>query len=153
MTSRAWVPTEPVEPRITTPRVTGSVYGREPERRLSVELELQREVVRDRQTEQQRVEPVEHAAVAGQQCTEVLEAEVALQHRLAQIADERADRNEHAEYCALARRPRADLADQRRADHDRREHAGDAAFDRLVGRHLGRDRRVTELRPDEEPDD
>src|SRR3954471_8586720 len=137
MTSRAWVPTEPVEPRTTTPRVIASAYGPRPGSPLSaelVDLELEREVIGDRQAEEQRVEAVEDAAVARQQRPEVLDPEVALEHRLAQVADECADRDEHAEHCALARRPRADLPHQQRADQHRREHARNTAFDALVGR-------------------
>src|SRR3954469_21706085 len=114
MTSSACVPTEPVDPSTTTPRVMPSGYGSEwlgqASARKSEDLELEGEVVGDRKAEQQRVEAVEHAAVAREQGPEVLDAEIALEHRFAEIADERTDRDQHAEQRTSAHRPRIDVA-------------------------------------------
>ena len=75
-TSSAWRPIEPVEPRSATPR------GRA---RASVEDADDIEV-RDGRREQERVDPVEHAAVAGDERARLLRAGRALEHRLGEVA-------------------------------------------------------------------
>src|SRR5580658_8966798 len=71
MTSSAWVPTEPEEPIRLTERI-----GSAEVKRLDHE-------VRGGKDEEEAVEAVEDAAVAGQQSAHVLEPEVSLDHRLA----------------------------------------------------------------------
>ena len=61
------------------------------------------EVRRRRGGEEQRVDPVEHAAVAAEQRARVLHAHVALEHRLEEVADRRGDREHHAEDDRLRR--------------------------------------------------
>ena len=60
--------------------------------------------VRRRGGEEQRVEPVEHAAVAAEQGARVLHARVALEHRLEQVAERRRDRDHAPEDERLADR-------------------------------------------------
>ena len=55
------------------------------------------QVVDRGQAEQHGVEPVEHPPVAGEQRAEILQAEVALEHRLAEIAEWGEDGNDEAE--------------------------------------------------------
>src|SRR4051812_34695110 len=70
-TSSVCVPMDPVDPSTATVVIDGS------------EDDDACEVVGRRQAEQQGVEAVEQAAVAGEHRTHVLDAEVALEHRLA----------------------------------------------------------------------
>src|SRR3954467_13774517 len=74
MTSAACVPIDPVEPtRLTVV--------------MSVQLQILSEVVRGRQDEEEAVEAVEHPAVAGEDRAHVLDADVALDERLGQVAE------------------------------------------------------------------
>ena len=66
-------------------------------RRSSADRQRAGEVVDGRQAEQDGVEAVEDPAVAGQERAEVLDAEVALEHRLAEVAERRDDRHDDAE--------------------------------------------------------
>ena len=86
------MPIEPVEPRTTT-RIG---------RAHQTSRERDDQVVDGGQAEQHRVEAVEHAAVPGQERAEVLEPEVALEHRLAQVAERGEDRDHDAEQQAVA---------------------------------------------------
>ena len=79
-------------------------------------LQVQRHVVRDGQREQQAVEAVEEPAVTRQECAEVLDAEVALQHRFAQVAHERGDAEQQAgggEHEHLVASPRCEVRQHR----------------------------------------
>src|SRR5262249_25854181 len=105
-TSSACVPIDPVDPRMATPRVMGPRLGAatrpyDRRRRLSTVFSAQfqghREVVGDRKAEEEAVETVEHATVTGQQRAEVLQPEVALDHRLTQVSEERATGDEQPE--------------------------------------------------------
>src|SRR4051794_5428079 len=110
MTSRAWVPIDPVDPRTTTPRVTGPAYGpilRAGRQPASPDLQVNGEVVGDREAEQQRVEAVEDAAVARKEGPEVLEAEIPLEHRLAEVAEEGTAGDEDPEHETLVPVPGA----------------------------------------------
>src|SRR5580704_4980096 len=79
MTSSACVPIEPEEPIRLTERIS------------SPEVERLDREVRCGKYEEQAVHPVEHATMPGQDPTHVLDAEVALEQRLAQVADRRHD--------------------------------------------------------------
>src|ERR1700689_2873537 len=107
MTSSAWVPTDPVEPIRLTVRTRVS----------SPEVHRLDHEVRGGHDEEQSVDPVEDAAVAGQQPSHVLEPQVPLDHRLAQVAQGGHDRHHHAVERGLAQRPGVDEVD----DHDRDE--------------------------------
>src|SRR5277367_230679 len=77
MTSSAWVPTDPVEPIRLTVRTKVS----------SPEVHRLDHEIRGGHDEQQSVDTVQDAAVAGQQTSHVLEPQVALDHRLAQVTE------------------------------------------------------------------
>src|SRR5262249_24230038 len=119
MTSSAWVPTEPVLPRIATrraarPDVPGFTTvdpapacrssGHACAASSSDEAAGDDQVEDGGQAEQHRVEAVEHAAVPGQQRAQVLEPEVALQHRLAEVTERGEGRDDEAEQQAVAER-------------------------------------------------
>src|SRR6204780_1529492 len=110
MTSSAWVPTDPVEPIRLTVRTRVS----------SPEVQRLDHEVRGGHDEEQPVDPVQDAAVAGQQPSHVLETQVALDHRLAQVAQRGDDRHHYAVERGLAQRPRMD-----EVDHDDRDQDGD----------------------------
>src|SRR5947208_13416510 len=137
MTSSAWVPIEPVDPRITTPRVMAQAYGRirdapatGPE--LSADFQVEREVVGDGQAEEHAVEPVERSPMAGKYRTEVLHAQVPFDHRFAQVTEERADGDERTQGEAALVRPRTDQAHEQCAHDERRDHPAHRSFSRLV---------------------
>src|SRR5471032_1624237 len=91
--------------------------------RFSDQLQRDDEVVREREAEQKGVETVEHAAVTRQQGAEVLQAEVALDHGLAQVAEECPARDQQAEQkAAVVLIPRRDVADYNPTDQQRRDH-------------------------------
>ncbi len=90
--------------------------------------------------------------MSRQQAAHVLQAEVALEQRLREIAQRRRHRHAQAEHQGLAGRERADVEGDR--EHERAEQRGDQTseqpFDRLVGTD-GREWCATELTTDEEP--
>src|SRR5947199_8075231 len=114
MTSSAWVPTEPVDPRIATCFIrTASVH------------DVQRNVVRGRTGEDERVEAIHDPAVAGQDRTEVLDAKVALDHRLDEVADRCHHRDHETEEQAIAEAtllPAVDRVDDDHAHDDAGDH-------------------------------
>src|SRR5687767_11071953 len=121
MTSSVCVPIEPVEPSRTTLVVV--VTPR------SADLELNGEVEDRGQAEEDRVEAVEDATVAREDGAEVLDAEVALDHRLAEVAERRHDRDDGAEgeavrELAVPRRQAQAFAHDPAEDH-RRSHAAE----------------------------
>src|SRR5581483_3886011 len=73
-TSSAWVPMEPVEPSRLTVRIS------------SPEVERLDHEVRGGQREEQPVDPVQEATVPRQDARHVLDPQVALDHRLGQVA-------------------------------------------------------------------
>ena len=77
-------------------------------RRPSDDAAGENQVVDGGEAEQHRVEAVEHAAVTRQQRAEVLEPEVALEHRLAEVTERGEDRHDEPEQ---ARRCRASSTD------------------------------------------
>ena len=91
-----------------------------------------REVGR-RRREEERVEPVEHAAVAAEQAAAVLHARVALQQRLEQVAERAGDREDHAERDRLRDREEVLLVHRDERDEDRRRGAEHEALPRLAG--------------------
>ena len=122
-TRSAVVPIEPVEPRMATPRVlTGrSGCGEPPEQ----------EQIRDREHEDQAVEPVQDAAVARDDPRAVLHAAFPLEQRFEQVADLRGDADDGTEQKragtvmreAEMRRARAPTARTARTPHAGREAA------------------------------
>ena len=91
-TRSAVVPIDPVDPSIATPRLRRcAAVIAEPARAASVSRS-----VRHRQREEQRVDPVEHAAVPGNEVRAVLHARLALEHRLHQVADLAGDADDDA---------------------------------------------------------
>ena len=87
-TSSAWVPMDPVEPRMTISAHGIQVY--EPPRRApSGYRDRVRRVVADDHRDERGVEAVEHAAVLAEEAAGVLDAQVALDHRLEQVAERR----------------------------------------------------------------
>src|SRR5829696_1544843 len=113
MTSSAWVPIEPVEPR------TATRFSLPPSE--SDDLEQAAEVVRRRQGEQQGVEAVEEATVAREDVAHVLATEIPLDHRLAEVAEGCDDCDHHAEGEGLAHtveRLPADDPDRHRGHDD-----------------------------------
>src|SRR5580704_3448833 len=123
MTSSAWVPTDPVEPIRLTVRTRVS----------SPEVHRLDHEVRGGHDEEQPVDPVEDAAVAGQQPPHVLEPQVPLDHGLAQVAQRRHDRHHHAVEGGLAQRPGIDEGDDDDRDEDGHHGTTDEALPTLVG--------------------
>src|SRR5271167_567438 len=80
-TSSAWVPMEPVEPIRLTVRIR------------SPEVDRLDHEVRGGEDEEEAVEPVQDAPVAGQEAAHVLDAEMPLDHGLAEVAERRHDRH------------------------------------------------------------
>src|SRR5215831_20915228 len=118
MTSSAWVPTDPVEPRIATCFIRPESSGR-----ASSVHDVQRDVVRGGQGEDEGVESVHDPAVARQDRSEVLDTEVALDHRLDEVADRRHDRDDQTEEEAVAEAALLPAVDG--VDHDHaHDHAG-----------------------------
>ena len=95
--------------------------------------------------------------MARQERAEVLEAEVALEHRLAQVAERGDDRDDEAEQQAVGRASRSTVrADRCRRSppmHDRRDHPADEPSKVLFGDIAGDDAAASELRADEVADD
>src|SRR3954452_15235607 len=100
-TSSAWVPIDPVAPRMPSclmprsypalgatplsgPNITSSEHDTEQQERR-------------RRHEQQGIDPVEHPAVTGQQRPHVLDADVALEQRLREVAERGGDRDHQPE--------------------------------------------------------
>src|SRR5262245_35896590 len=141
-TSSAWVPIDPVDPRMATPRVMDTRLGaatrsadRRPSLRAMISAQFQGhgEVVGDRQAEEQAVEPVEHTAVTGQKRAEVLQPEIALDHRLAQVPEEGAEGDQQTEeQTPVVLIPGRDLRDEDPSEQHRRDHARDRALHTLV---------------------
>ena len=95
--------------------------------------------------------------MAGQERPEVLDPEVALEHRLAEVAERRGDRDEDAEQSRRPRRSRPTgerIAPTKPPTHDRRRPCRPTRPSTvLFGEIVGRERRPAELRADEEADD
>src|SRR5580704_4094581 len=121
MTSRACVPTEPEEPIRLTERIG------------SAEVKRFDHEVRGGQDEEEAVEAIEDAPVPGQQPAHVLEAEVPLDHRLAQVTERRHDGDDNAVEQRLAHGPRVDEVDHDDGHQDRGESATDQTLPALVG--------------------
>src|SRR5690606_40481455 len=92
ITSSAWLPIEPVAPSTTT-WLIGSQQAAD-----------QKEHVSGRDGEQEAVDAVEHAPVAGKHRAHVLDAEGALDHRLGQVP-QRTDRGDDCSEDERAREP------------------------------------------------
>ena len=73
--------------------------------------------------EEQRVDAVEHAAVAAEQRARVLHLHVPLEHRLEQVAERRRDREHGAEHDRLGDREEVLLVERDEGDEDRRGRA------------------------------
>ncbi len=80
-------------------------------------VEEHRHEVRDRQDEQQRIEAVEHATVARQDRSHVLDPEVTLDERLAEVAERGDQRAQQGEDERLAQRA-TDRLDADQPDDD-----------------------------------
>ncbi|MCU0619713.1 MAG: hypothetical protein MUF40_07450 [Gemmatimonadaceae bacterium] len=109
----------------------------------------------DGEHEEHAVDPVEEAAVAGQERRGVLDPRLALEERLDEIADLRDERDDDAEEDDPPRRE-AELRvrdeqepDEGERHHDREGDAADGAGDRLAGAHGGDELRATDEAPDE----
>src|SRR5581483_11194017 len=98
ITSTAWVPMDPVEPTNATEVTSG-------------ELQQPQQVIRGRCHEQEAVDAVEYPAVAGKHAAHVLHAEVALHHRLAQVAERCSHAHDGRQPEGPADRPRMHLED------------------------------------------
>ena len=84
--------------------------------------------------EEQRVDPVEHAAVAAEQPARVLHLQVALERRLEEVAGGARERDRGAEGERLGDREEVLLVEREERDRDRSERAGDEPLPRLAGR-------------------
>src|SRR5687768_5034829 len=137
-TSRACVPTDPVEPRITSvrtekeyPRTAG--FTGKPGGPRSEQDEPEVDEGRGRH-EQQRVDPIQDAAVAGQDAAHVLDLEVPLEQRLGEIAEWGEDA--HHDGQADRSRDRLEQLHRRRhgthGDRGRDEGRSDRALPRLL---------------------
>src|SRR3954447_11317057 len=106
MTSSAWVPTEPGAPRIATffirPVSSGLFHLACFIGPASSADDVQRDVIRGGQREDEGVEAVHDPAVTGQDRTEVLDPEVALDHRFDEVTEWRHDRDDDAEQQPVA---------------------------------------------------
>src|SRR5215210_477020 len=95
------------------------------------------EIVDDRRVEEQAIEPVEQAAVAGQDAGRVLRARAALQGALCQIAHDA----EHVQKGRQRqRRPETQLAEEQEVRRRRRQQARRQAAGRALPRLAGTDR-------------
>src|SRR5262245_14872956 len=101
-TSSACVPTDPVEPRITSERIERKITLSRPQtpypgvtRGVRVISEQDQPQVDEggRRHEQHRIDPVHHPAVARQDAAHVLDAQVALDQGLSQVAERREQRH------------------------------------------------------------
>src|SRR6266568_4636994 len=119
ITSSVCWPMEPVAPRMATLR--GRLTSVDQVEHGNVEVDKDRR-------KQDRVQAVEHSAVARNQVRRVLDFGDALHLRLDQVADKRADADEHA-------------------DRDEKRMAPDAAADQQCGRVVGDDGEDREQRP------
>jgi hypothetical protein len=82
------------------------------------------------------VEAVEQAAVSGEDRAEVLQAEITFDHRLAQVTDGGHDGHDEAQQQTVTDAtvgPRVQRGPDEAAERERRDHARDEPFDRLVG--------------------
>src|ERR1035441_6636503 len=112
-TSTAWVPIEPVDPSRLTERITSSeMHGLDHE-------------VRGREDEEEPVNPVEQAAMARHEPSHVLQSEVTLDHRLAQIAQRCHHGHHDPEHEGLADRPGMDEVDHHHGHHNGGQGAAD----------------------------
>src|SRR5438309_6723931 len=129
--SIAWRPIDPVAPRRAT-RFTGPSVGSA--RSLAV-VKAEHEVIRGGRGEEQRVQTVEHAAVAAEQAARVLHLQVALQHRLEQIAGQGRDDDDHPEHERLPDRQIlvSVRVERDERDEERDEGAADEPLPRLAG--------------------
>src|ERR1039458_7352144 len=85
--SSAWVPIDPVEPRMSR-RFASGIRGPD--------------VVADDSREQHRVQTIQRAAMGAEHPAGVLRVSLALDERLKQIADRRHERNAEAEHERVA---------------------------------------------------
>src|SRR5829696_8309794 len=142
-TSIVCVPIEPVEPAMATVvTATRSPYPPPPDapgagRRRSGQEEVAEagQVPDGRQHKQDRIKPVEQAAMTRQDVAHVLDIEVALDERLGQVADGGGERRHQADGEAVGppvERGRPE-GPEHGAGHDGEEHAPGEALDRLVG--------------------
>src|SRR5581483_8911236 len=125
--------------RLSNERVSGATL------REAALGECQDAEVRGRRGEEQRVEAVEHAAVAAEEPTRVLDVHVALQERLEQVAERPRDGENDAEHDRLANRQEVLLVE----GHERDEQGRDRPEDEPLPR-LRRRRRRRELVPAEQ---
>src|SRR5918999_2599234 len=112
ITSRAWVPMEPVEPRMTTLRMSQGY----PVRQGKSENHQTCEIPGSRGREQDRVDAIQHPSVAGEETPHVLEAQVTLEGRLHQVAHRSRHRDHQGKAHSSGRR---EWLDRR---HDRQGH-------------------------------
>src|SRR6266568_8826933 len=157
ITSSVCWPMEPVAPRMATLR--GRATSVDQVEHGNVEVDKDRR-------KQDRVQAVEHSAVARNQVRRVLDFGDALHLRLDQVADKRADADEHADRDGVQRRHSDDprRSDQHRnhgrdnsrdrtldglvrADRDEKRMVPDAAADQQCGRVVGDDGEDREQRP------
>src|ERR1039458_7420852 len=119
-TSTACVPIEPVDPSRLTVRIS------------SPEVESFDHEVRGGQDEEKAVHPVQDAAMARHQPAHVLHAQMALDHRLAEVPDRRHHGHDDTEYQRLADGPRVDEVHHYDGDQHRGDGATHEAFQGLV---------------------
>src|SRR5688500_10540063 len=92
-TRTTFPPTDPVDPRMESPFLTEAKTAPDGGRSPRVE----EVIVQDRRAEQQAVEAVEHAPVAGEQAPRVLHPRPALHQALHEVADDARTRDDDAE--------------------------------------------------------
>ncbi|TFV58794.1 DUF952 domain-containing protein [Geodermatophilus sp. DF01-2] len=112
--------------------------GRRPAGSGSGRRDHREQQVGDGRRGQHGVQPVHDPAVAGQQVPHVLEAEVALDQRLAEVARGRADRERGAEEDAAPPRPVEGERHDRGGDQHTGDHRAGHALPRLLGAHRRR---------------
>src|ERR1019366_3082281 len=119
-TSTAWVPIEPVEPNRLTERIS------------SPEVKCLDHEICGGQDEKEPVHAVQDAPVTWHQTTHVLHAEMALYHRLAEVADRRHHRHHDPQHEGLADRPRMDEVHHDHRDQHRGNRAAEEPLPALV---------------------
>src|SRR3974390_3219440 len=124
-TSRAWVPMDPDEPIRLTERIS------------SAEVEGLHHEVRGGHDEEQTVAAVGDPPGAGQDAAHVLDAEMPLDHGLAQVAERGHHRDDQPEHGCLAHRPGVDEVH----DDERHQDGGDGTADETLPALVGADGR------------
>src|SRR6266480_3416405 len=143
-TSSAWVPMDPVEPRMVIDRMATSLLrGRPNATNRTLREDHAEEQEGGRSNEQERVDPVEDPAVTREHRSHVLHADIPLHDGLGEIAQRGRDRHHQAEQQCIdppVLERAHERCDEGARRHDGRERATQQAFPRLLRTHVRSER-------------